>query len=281
MVGMVHSSYYRKPSLNKKGNKASKFTCHNKNGLVAQAVVVESVKTILSHPFIDCGYRLMTSYLTRDGYMINHKKVYRIMKEANLLKVQERIDRSGSGRKFVKFRKVNTTKPFECLEMDIKVVWIPGAGKNAYLLSVIDVHSRRILIDLFAFSIKQVQVIDMLSELFMNYQYPDNIVIRSDNGSQFIAKNVREYLGLIGVAQEFTHIATPEENAHIEAYHGILKKEVFQRFEYRTFGEIEKILKDYVLFYNNERLHGLLGRITPMEKWNADKHLILKQKLTA
>jgi putative transposase len=281
MVGMVHSSYYRKPSLNKKGNKASKFTCHNKYGLVAQDVVVESVKTILSHPFIDCGYRLMTSYLTRDGYMINHKKVYRIMKEANLLKVQERIDRSGSGRKFVKFRKVNTTKPFECLEMDIKVVWIPGAGKNAYLLSVIDVHSRRILIDLFAFSIKQVQVIDMLSELFMNYQYPDNIVIRSDNGSQFIAKNVREYLGLIGVAQEFTHIATPEENAHIEAYHGILKKEVFQRFEYRTFGEIEKILKDYVLFYNNERLHGLLGRITPMEKWNADKHLILKQKLTA
>jgi len=108
----------------------------------------------------------------------------------------------------------------------------------------------------------------------MQYQYPENIVIRSDNGSQFIAKNVREYLGLIGVDQEFTHIATPEENAHVEAYHGILRKEVFQRFEYRTFGEIEKILKEYVLFYNQERLHGLLGRITPMEKWEADKHLI-------
>jgi transposase InsO family protein len=203
------------------------------------------------------------------------------MKEANLLKLEDRIDRSGSGRKFVKFRKVMTVKPFDCLEMDIKMVWIPSAGKNAYLLSVIDVHTRRILIDLFAFSIKQAQVITLLSELFMNYQYPNNVVIRSDNGSQFIAKNVREYLGLIGVNQEFTHIATPEENAHIEAYHGILKKEVFQRFEYRTFGEIEKILKDYVLFYNNERLHGLLGRITPMEKWNADKHLILMKKLTA
>jgi len=82
----------------------------------------------------------------------------------------------------------------------------------------------------------------------MNYQYPNNVVIRSDNGSQFIAKNVREYLGLIGVAQEFTHIATPEENAHIEAYHGILKKEVFQRFEYRTFGEIEKSFKNMFYF---------------------------------
>jgi len=281
MVGMVHSSYYRKPSLGKKGNSPSEFTYHDKNGLVTQNVVVESVKTILSHPFIDCGYRLMTSYLRRDGYTINHKKLYRIMKEANLMKLEDRIDRSGSGRKFVKFRKVKTTKLFDCLEMDIKMVWIPSVGKNAYLLSVIDVHSRRILIDLFAFSIKQAQVIDLLSDLFINYQYPENVVIRSDNGSQFIAKNVREYLGLIGVSQEFTHIATPEENAHIEAYHGILKKEVFQRFDYRTFGEIEKIIKDYVVFYNNERLHGLLGRITPMEKWNAEKYLIFEQKLTA
>lgn len=281
MVGMVHSSYYRRPSFGKKGNRPSEYTYHGNNGLVTQDVVIESVKNILSHPFIDCGYRLMTSYLARDGYTINHKKLYRIMKEANLLKLEDRIDRSGSGRKFVKFRKVKTTKPFDCLEMDIKMVWIPSAGKNAYLLSVIDVHTRRILMDLFAFSIKQAQVIALLSELFMNYQYPDNVVIRSDNGSQFIAKNVREYLGLIGVSQEFTHIATPEENAHIEAYHGILKKEVFQRFEYGTFGEIERILKDYVLFYNNERLHGLLGRITPLEKWNADKHLILMNKLTA
>jgi putative transposase len=53
---------------------------------------------------------------------------------------------------------------------------------------------------------------------------------------------------LIGVQQEFTHVATPEENAHIEAYHGILKKEVFKRVDYRTFGEIEQILKRYVIF---------------------------------
>jgi hypothetical protein len=76
------------------------------------------------------------------------------MKEANLLQLEDRSDRSDSWRKFVKFRKVKTTKPFDCLEMDIKMVWIPSAGKNDYLLSVIDVHTRRILIDLFAFSIK-------------------------------------------------------------------------------------------------------------------------------
>lgn len=281
MVGIVESSYYRVPSGGKKGNKPSKETFHNTKGYVSQDTVVASVKDILSHEFIDCGYRLMTSYLAREGYTINHKKLYRIMKEEGLLKLDNRISRSGSGRKFVKFRKVNTTRPMECLEMDIKMVWIPSVGKQAYLLSVIDVHTRRILKDYFSFNVKQNQVINLLSELFENYDYPQNVVIRSDNGSQFIAKKVREYLGLIGVQQEFTHVATPEENAHIEAYHGILKKEVFKRVDYQYFGEIEQILKRFVKFYNNRRLHGLLGRITPMEKWNADKHLIKIKKITA
>ncbi len=274
MVGMVESSYYRKPSNGKKGNKPSVFTYHISKGYVDQEVVLEAIKGILSHEFIDCGYRLMSSYLRKDGYLINHKKCYRIMKEARLLKVEDRIKKSGAGRKFVKFRKVITCRPMECLEMDIKMVWIPSMGKNAYLLSVIDVHTRRILKDYFSFSIKKEQVITLLSDLFQQYQHPENVVIRSDNGSQFIAKDVREYLAIIGVDQEFTHVATPEENAHIEAYHGILKKEVFQRFEYHTFGEIEQILKRYVIFYNNKRHHGLLGRVTPMEKWNQEKRLI-------
>lgn len=281
MVGIVSSTYYRVPGKVKKGNRPSKQTFHNIEGFVSQDAVVMAVKEILKHEFIDCGYRLMTSYLNRDGYTINHKKLYRIMKEEGLLKLDNRIDRSGSGRKFVKFRKVHTSRPLECLEMDIKMVWVPSVGKNAYLLSVIDVHTRRILKDYFSFNIKQDQVIALLSLLFEDYNYPDSVVIRSDNGSQFIAIKVREYLGLIGVQQEFTHIATPEENAHIEAYHGILKKEVFRRFDYRYFGEIEQILKRYVKFYNNRRLHGLLGRITPMEKWNTDKHLIMMKKLTA
>lgn len=281
MVGMVESSYYRVPSGGKKGNKPSKLTYHTTKGVVDQSTVMACVKGILEHEFIDCGYRLMCSYLKKDGYLINHKKLYRIMKQANMLKLENRINRSGSGRKFVKFRKVITSRPMECLEMDIKMIWIPSVGKNAYLLSIIDVYTRIILKDYFSFSIKQKHVIDLLSKMLEEYQYPENIVIRSDNGSQFIAKSVREYLGLIGVSQEFTHVATPEENAHVEAYHGILKKEVFQRFEYRTFGEIEQILKRYVVFYNNIRHHGRLGRITPMEKWNQEKHLILMKNRVA
>jgi len=139
------------------------------------------------------------------------------MSEQGVLKLENRIKRSGSGRKFVKFRKVNTTRPFECLEMDIKMAWIPSVGKNGYLLSIIDVHTRIVLKDYFSFSIKQDTVIAFLSHLCLGLQHPENVFIRRDNGSQFTANSVREYLGLIGVQQEFTSVATPEENAHIEA----------------------------------------------------------------
>jgi putative transposase len=92
--------------------------------------------------------------------------------------------------------------------MDIKMVWIPSVGKNAYILSIIKVHTHRILKGYFSFSIKQDKVITFLSDLFLGLQYLENVIIRSDNGSQFIANSVRRYLGLIGVQQEFTHVAT-------------------------------------------------------------------------
>ncbi|MDM1039891.1 IS3 family transposase [Myroides odoratimimus] len=278
-VGLSQSTYYYKETGGRKGNKPKALTLHTSKGWVDESTVVKSIKDLLGEEFIDCGYRMMSLYLKREGYVINHKKVYRIMKTAKLL--QKRITRDHSDKKYVKHRKVITDKPLECIEMDIKMVWIPQKGKNAYLLSIIDVHTRRILADYFRFNIKQNHVIELLSSLFQELDYPESVVIRSDNGSQFIAKSVREYLSLIGVSQEFTHIATPEENAHIEAYHGTLKREIFDKYEYYTFGEIEQILKRYVVFYNNRRLHGLLGGITPMEKWSYDKHLITRKKSVA
>jgi putative transposase len=62
--------------------------------------------------------------------------------------------------------------------MAIKMVWIPSVGKNAYLLSVIDVHSRRILKDYFSFNSKQKNVVALLSDLFEDYNYSVNVEFR-------------------------------------------------------------------------------------------------------
>ena len=77
-------------------------------------------------------------------------------------------------------------------------------------------------------------------------------------------------LSIIGKEVRYQRRSWLEENAHIEAYHGTLKRDIFDRVDYRTFGEIQQIIKRYVPFYNSERLHGLLGRITPNENWKQD-----------
>ncbi len=88
MVGIVESSYYRSPSGGKKGKKASQHTIHKNKGLVSETEIVEAVKEILEHEFIDCGYRLMTSYLNREGYVINHKKTIQDNEERGLIEVR-------------------------------------------------------------------------------------------------------------------------------------------------------------------------------------------------
>ena len=61
------------------------------------------------------------------------------------------------------------------------------------------------------------------------------VTIRNDNGSQFIANNVKQYLRAAEANQELTHIATPEDNSYIEAFHSIVQREVIYRFEFDTF----------------------------------------------
>jgi transposase InsO family protein len=60
------------------------------------------------------------------------------------------------------------------------------------------------------------------------------ITIRNDNGTQFIAQLVRDYLKEMQVDQEFTHVATPEENSFIEAYHSIVERTIERRYEFES-----------------------------------------------
>lgn len=94
------------------------------------------------------------------------------------------------------------------------------------------------------------------------------MTVRNDNGSQFIANDVRQFLQSAEAKQEFTHIAAPQENACIEAYHSIVQHEVVERFEFASYYETLQTLKAYVDFYNNRRIHRGIGCKTPQRMWD-------------
>lgn len=250
--------------------------------LVSNESVVIAIRFLLSEEFmIATGYRNLTADLKGEAFVINHKKVYRLMREHRLL-CGTIIKTDGEKRKFVQWRVQQAQRPMEQLCMDIKYVHIHGERRNALLLSVLDVYSRRLLDQTLWWRIRKEQVIWLLHRILQQHQ-TSNITIRNDNGSQFIANSVRAYLKEVNVGQEFTHVSTPEENCFIEAYHSILERQVLRNNEFTSIGHCIEIFKRWKEFYNNRRRHGSLGRLTPLEVWNEHELSVesLRQPLAA
>jgi len=89
------SSYYYKKKTGKKGRKPSSVTVRE-NGTVDNKAVVDEITMLLSIEFVDYGYIKVSEYLKQNNYNTNKKKVYRLMKENNLLHKQRIKPASGS-----------------------------------------------------------------------------------------------------------------------------------------------------------------------------------------
>lgn len=263
-VDLSKSSFYYKSSDGKRGTKPSVCTFRQDGTLVDDTKVIDQIKGILSQEFCCYGYHNVTDELREMGYIINHKKVYRLMKEQNLL-LGKVISTSGK-RQFVKHRKIEATRPMEYLCLDIKYVWVAGESRNYFLLTVLDVFTRVAIEQIFQKSIRKMDVINIFRRINSAFGIK-GVTVRNDNGSQFIANDVKQFLRTAEANQEFTHIATPEENAYIEAFHSIVQREVIDRFEFQGFYEAKLTLQAHRDWYNNRRRHAALGTV-PVKKWN-------------
>ena len=263
--GLSPSSFYYKRSGAIKGIRPSTHSVNLDGELVENAVVIKDIEKILSQEFCCYGYRNMAAELKDMGWVINHKKVYRLMKQSKLL-YGSRIRVEPFKRHFIRFRSVRPERPLQYLCMDIKYIHVHGTGRNALLLTVMDIYSRKVLIHMVRHSIKKGDVLVMLSLMLLEYK-SEGMSLRNDNGSQFIATAVREYLKDKGILQEFSHVATPEDNAYIEALHSNLQREVVDRFEFESIYHAQMIIERYYKWYNEKRRHGSLNRQPPQSAW--------------
>ena len=263
-VGLLASQYYFTPNGNKSpGRKASSYTTGQQGLEIGNQQVIDEVKSLLEKPFVDYGYLKVTHWLRKEkGYVINPKKVYRLMRENRLLSPKRNVYRGN--RAWVKELVPKPEEPFECIEFDIKYVYIHGQRRNAMLLTAIDVYSRLNMAHLMGFSMTQVEVMAMFDYIKDHFRLPENVRVRSDNGSQFTAGLVQKHLKDLGISQEFTLPATPEQNAHIEAYHSIVERAVCRRHEFEDLAQALGIFDQFRQFYNSERIHSAVGFESPM-----------------
>jgi len=264
-MSIAPSTYYYRPLQGKRGAKPSTYTLRTDGSMVRNETVVEDIKVALNREFCCYGYHNITSDLRDMSYKINHKKVYRLMDENNLL--LGKVIRTSGKRQFVKHRKIEAAYPMEYLCLDIKYIWVAGEKRNYYLLTILDVYSRMAIEQILQSSIKKIDVINLFRRINQRFSIK-GVTVRNDNGSQFIANDVKRFLVSSEAKQEFTHIATPQENSYIEAFHSIVQTEVVDRFDFLSYYEAKHTFRKHLQWYNNERKHGQIGRITPQQKWN-------------
>lgn len=264
-LNLSASTYYYVHRDGNRGARPSTHTLKQNGERVSNEAVVEDIRKQLSREFCCYGYHNITDDLRDMNYIINHKKVYRLMDEHNLL--LGKVIRTSGKREFVKHRKIAARYPMEYICLDIKYVWVEGEKKTYYLLTILDVYSRKIIEQLFKSSIRKADVLNLFRKINSEFGIK-GVTVRNDNGSQFIANEVKQFLRGAEAKQEFTHIATPEENAYIEAFHSIVDREVIQRFEFSSYYDAKLTFEAHRQWYNYVRKHGQLGRITPQQKWD-------------
>lgn len=272
ITGLSKHQYYHKTMKRVKpsaGRPVSSFTMTSKGLPIPNEEVVEEIRTTKLCEDTDYGYRRMTFHLMLAGYMINKKKVYRLMKQAGLLK--ERI--MLKGKNYVKYRIVAPEQPLQVFEMDIKMVWVTEHRRHAYVLNVIDTFTRAVLYWSVGYQMKKSQIKLAWEYMVVNYLQPADclknqlhIEVRNDNGPQFTAKLIRDFFEGNHISQVFTHPYTPQENGHVESFHAILKNALGNK-PFWSLQELEKRLDVFYHNYNHIRIHSSIASLPPKLFW--------------
>lgn len=266
ILHLAVSSFYYKPKLESqaRGKKPSQYTLNQFGQAIPNEVIVADIVDYMGREFVDYGYRKFTHWLAQfKGYKINQKKVYRLMKESDLLK--KCISHKASTRQWVSQLVPQTDGPFDYLEIDIKYVFIHRMGRNALLLNVIDVESRWLLGHYLAWDIQYRHVKKLFEQIFQVYPLPIKFYLRSDNGPQFIADEIQKYFQIKGIEKEYCKPSTPEQNAHIESYHSIIESLICKAYEWESITEAADTFTRFAYFYNFERIHSGVGYIPPFK----------------
>lgn len=277
IAGLSKSSYYYRSNGQLKGKQASTTTKYL-NQVVDNSHVINRIEQILGqNDFIDYGYQRTCQVLRKEGYVINHKKVYRLMKESRLLLPKR--SRENRNRTFVQYTTPRYIHPFSTVEVDIKYVYIHGVKRHAYLLTFLDTFTRMAVGWAIEYRMTN-EIIKPLIERYMNheavvrYANTSKLKLRSDNGPQFISGKLAKGLANLSLDQEFIRPGTPQQNGHIESFHHTVKKLVTDKHFFKDLDQARSIFERFYKTYNETRIMKSILYCSPKEflkMWEAGK----------
>ena len=132
-----------------------------------------------------------------------------------------------------------------------------------YLCVIIDLYSRKVIVHKVS-TRNSTQLITATLKMAYNIRTPgENLIFHSDQGSQYTSHGFRQLLKKLKITQSFSNAGTPHDNAVMESFFAVFKKEEFYRSAYRSEAELRKKVDKYITFYNQKRPHTTLNLQTP------------------
>lgn len=216
------------------------------------------------------GRRRITAELRRRGWKVNPKRVYRLMREDNLLCVRRRkfvvTTDSNHGQKVYpnRARQMVVTGMDQLWVADI--TYIRLREEFVYLAVILDAYSRRVIGWALECTLEDSLTLSALRMALAHRTIQPGLVHHSDRGSQYASNDYTELLKNKGIAISMSRKGNPWDNAACESFMKTLKYEEVHRNEYRDLAEARAAIGEFLeKVYNQKRLHSALGYVPPIE----------------
>lgn len=251
--------------------------CYNNKICLTEAKnkqIIKNIKYIFEKNKGYYGYRRITAELKSMGFIVNHKKVKRIMLEDNLFgKNLQKKDKNYSSYKGTvgKIADNLIKRNFNCIAPNTK--WTTditefkiGSGK-LYLSPILDMFNSEIVSYVISTSPKLSQVTTMIDMAFEKIPDDSGLIFHSDQGWQYQHKTYVESLKKKGIIQSMSRKGNCLDNSIMENFFGVLKREMFYGHEhsFKSLYQLEQSIDDYIEYYNYTRIKMKLGGLSPFQ----------------
>jgi len=226
-----------------------------------EAALVKDMKRLMKQN-LRRGCRHITTLLQREGWQVNHKRVHRLWKQEDLQVPRKhrkkraiRVDANACNIR-------SATAPNEVWTWD----FIHDRSTNGCALKflvILDEFTRECLALHAGRSIKSKDVLDVLSQLIGERGAPRHI--RSDNGSEFIAREVQRWLVDLDVETLYIAPGAPWQNGFVESFNSRLRDEFLEMNYFNNLYEARELAEGWKEYYNHQRPQAALGKQTPSE----------------
>ena len=231
--------------------------------------LIERIKTI-AFERRRFGYRRIFVLLKREGIVVNHKKVYRLYREAGLT-VRKRKGRKKARGSRKKQHMV--THSNERWSLDFVYDQLSD-GRRIKLMTVVDEYTRESLGVSVARSIRGTDVVRGLEAIIA--ARGKSLEIQSDNGSEFTGNVVQGWKHAVGIEWGFIEPGKPVQNCYIESFNGKIRDECLNENWFETLAEAETLIEIWRNDYNQCRPHSSLKGMTPEAFAREEKESFMK-----